>query len=120
MTKLTPEQSADVIQWQHDAANQEYRDHGWRDKVPVGRVALRCANIIRMERQAPDGRDMGEQPLLTLTEQSEGIDALQRRRQEQDDAAAGAVSDEEYAQAERLADQGVAPMGEARYRARKD
>lgn len=120
MTKLTPEQTADVIQWQHDAANQEYRNRGWRGKMPVGRVALRCASEIRMERQAPDGGDMGEQALLSPGELREGVDALLRRRQEQIDAATGAVSDEEYAKAEKLADQGVAPIGAARYRARND
>lgn len=68
-TALTPQQSADVIIYYNNGDNQEARNKGWKDKIPMGRSALRATS--GRHSILPSGK-----PLLTFSEANEGIDYI--------------------------------------------
>lgn len=68
---LTPEQSADVILWQAAAMNERSRENGWKDKIDLGHVALRCAFLVKFP-----NRSGKETPLLSYTESTAGYNCL--------------------------------------------
>jgi hypothetical protein len=70
-SKLTPEQSADVILYFHDNANKKTRGNGWNDKLALGEAALRS---IRRGRHSllPDRSAM-----LTPKEMNTGLDHIE-------------------------------------------
>lgn len=101
--KLTPQQSADVIRWLWNDANEIYRKNGWDDKVCIARMALSAA---RLQLERPDG---AEKPMLTWSEASEGHAAI-----EAETSGGGRLSTQEELAAEKLVDAGVATLHDAR------
>ena len=73
--RLTPEQSADVILYFYDNANQEAHAKGWNDKLRLARAALQT--IRRKHSLLPD-----EVPMLTPREMDKGLDHIEAKRRE--------------------------------------
>ena len=60
---LTPSQAGDVLRWAHDGANAEERDHGYRDRVGLGRAAW-----LAMSQNPKDFVPGMTEPLFTASE----------------------------------------------------
>lgn len=79
MSKLTPEQSADVVRFYHTANNKEAQRNGWKDKISLGQSALQT---MRDSHSILPADDSGEKkPLLTAQEQLEGVEYLREEKE---------------------------------------
>ena len=74
--ELSPEQAADVIRYYHYNApeNQLARQHGWKEKVGIGKAAVRTALAKYSMLPAEPGQP--PQPTLTNNEMSAGLDYI--------------------------------------------
>ena len=107
MSELTPSQAADIILWQQASMNRVPHARGWKDKVGLGHVTVRCANFVKMARP-PDGTK--EVPVLTHKEAARGLDYINLKeviRHKHD----GVAND---ARVDKLVDSGVACYSDAR------
>lgn len=98
-TDLTAAQAADVIRYYHDGENRDTRARGWKDKVSIGRSALRT--VRASETILPSG-----EPILTDQQMNIGLSHIENPPK----------SDEYYRLLDELSDKQNLPYDEARAR----